>query len=1115
MANLANKYRPKTFEDVTEQKLVVDLIKSMCDDPNFNTRNFLLTGPAGTGKANPMYTKIFTPSGFVKMKNINVGDKVFTHTGAVGNVTGVFPQGTRDIYTIYLSDGSYIDVSDEHLNFFQRAHRGHFEDVVITTKDLIKTWKENPKDNWYSDPALLTWEENEAILIHPYVAGVLLGLWCAQSSGLENELDDNIVKIVSTILTNDWNLKASLSEEGYLCIKNVSTYTSSNEQQFYCACYSLLKAYSGSMEFAPHISDCYMRTSVRSRVLFVEGFYNTFRSKLGCTDSSKCFITFTSKRLAQEFIHLIRTLSGYVISSELGKITSIRFELPESLRCYATDKSSLFFFKDVTKRYIINIEYKGKDECQCIMVDHEDHTYICEDGLVCTHNTTLGRIMANYLNDGNGDVIELDAASNGSIDSLRQLIAEARTYPVGQKWKVFIIDECFHSDTRIKTSTGYKRIADIKVGDSVANLTGTSIVRNVFENKVKSDRLIKVYLSNGKELLTTLDHLFFTDDGWVCAKDLIKGDVLYDYKTMHNMQSTISSESVRYEENLQPTLRKDLQKATASEVFTDSETLRIYKNVSDMWEDLLHSSKCEFSNVFSRVCRQIEIGTRTFSETERFIFFAEVGLYLSELWKDYEDTKERSSEILLFKMCKCLQNATSSEEDVAREILFNMWKEVYSKISYNHNLQSEMQRNTEWINSERAKKQSSFNSYESLQSDVKSGYDFKDAENQGEEWDITSAICSAWRKRAVYKGTSYFKRSIRRQMDLRVSCEDTCSKDKSHALSYELQTRPSLSRFETRSRGGWDQPFYEIESIVRRKENQSAGIIRVESIEIYKRGSNEQSFNCYFTSDELHSGIVSMYDLEIEGHPSYYANDILVHNCHSISNTGWQTLLKTLEDQAGRSIFVFATTNPEKIPATILSRVQTFQLSKISLNGIVSRLKYVISKEVAEGNEITYTDDAISYVAKMANGGMRDSLTLLDKCLAFSKDVNIENVSKALNLPEYADFFTLLGAYAKKDNQTITEIVDKVYNSGVNFVKWFQNFHSFVINIVKYIYLQDISKTMIPSTYRDKISNYGPNHVIVCLTLANKLITMINELKTTQYLQEVALTHLCFLNVKK
>lgn len=50
MANLANKYRPKTFEDVTEQKLVVDLIKSMCDDPNFNTRNFLLTGPAGTGK---------------------------------------------------------------------------------------------------------------------------------------------------------------------------------------------------------------------------------------------------------------------------------------------------------------------------------------------------------------------------------------------------------------------------------------------------------------------------------------------------------------------------------------------------------------------------------------------------------------------------------------------------------------------------------------------------------------------------------------------------------------------------------------------------------------------------------------------------------------------------------------------------------------------------------------------------------------------------------------------------------------------------------------------------------------------------------------------------------
>lgn len=236
----------------------------------------------------------------------------------------------------------------------------------------------------------------------------------------------------------------------------------------------------------------------------------------------------------------------------------------------------------------------------------------------------------------------------------------------------------------------------------------------------------------------------------------------------------------------------------------------------------------------------------------------------------------------------------------------------------------------------------------------------------------------------------------------------------------------------------------------------------------------------------------------------------ILDEVHAFSNQAWQALLKTLESGAGKTLFFMATTNPEKIPATILSRVQTFQLSKISLQGIHDRLCYVLESEKSKGQPITYTDDAVNFVAKMANGGMRDSLTLLDKCLAFSNDITIENVTQALNLPEYDDFFELLSAYAKKNNVKITEIVDRVYNSGVNFVKWFENFHSFVINIVKYIYLQDISKTMIPSTYQDKISKYGNPHLVVCLKLANKLMKMNHELKSTQYLQEVALTNLCF-----
>lgn len=235
----------------------------------------------------------------------------------------------------------------------------------------------------------------------------------------------------------------------------------------------------------------------------------------------------------------------------------------------------------------------------------------------------------------------------------------------------------------------------------------------------------------------------------------------------------------------------------------------------------------------------------------------------------------------------------------------------------------------------------------------------------------------------------------------------------------------------------------------------------------------------------------------------------IIDEVHSLSNAAWQVLLKTLEEGPAKSIFVLCTTDPEKIPKTILSRVQVFHLSKISLKGIDKRLHHVLDSEIKEGREIKYEDDAVNFIAKLANGGMRDALTLTDKALSYSNDINLENISKALDLPNYDDYFDLLQACASKDKGKITEIVDKVYNSGANFIKWFEQFHSFVMNVVKYIFMQDIHHTLIPSYYKDRISNYTTAHSVVCLKLSNRLLEMNHELKYTQYYQEVALTYLC------
>lgn len=158
---------------------------------------------------------------------------------------------------------------------------------------------------------------------------------------------------------------------------------------------------------------------------------------------------------------------------------------------------------------------------------------------------------------------------------------------------------------------------------------------------------------------------------------------------------------------------------------------------------------------------------------------------------------------------------------------------------------------------------------------------------------------------------------------------------------------------------------------------------------------------------------------------------------------------------------------------------------------------------------IEYDDNALWYIAQLSNGQLRDAITMLDKCLAFDNNITSELLEKALDLPNYDDYFNLLNALVKKDNTGITNTIDTVYNSGTNFIKWFEGFHSFLCNIVKYVMLKDISRTMIPFHYQEKLQKYNEQHAFVCLKLANLVMAMNKELKFTQYLQETAITYLC------
>lgn len=180
----------------------------------------------------------------------------------------------------------------------------------------------------------------------------------------------------------------------------------------------------------------------------------------------------------------------------------------------------------------------------------------------------------------------------------------------------------------------------------------------------------------------------------------------------------------------------------------------------------------------------------------------------------------------------------------------------------------------------------------------------------------------------------------------------------------------------------------------------------------------------------------------------------IMDEVHALSNQAWQAMLKVLEEPPKKSIFIMCTTDPQKIPKTILSRVQRFDFQRISQPAIFNRLAYVVSEENVGGDtaeECAIKEEALNYIAKQAQGGMRDALTMLDKCLAYSNDLTLDNVIKALGIANYDVMTRLLIAWDCSDPKEKIQIINEIYMSGYDLKQFIKSFTNFVLDLNKYI----------------------------------------------------------------
>lgn len=193
---------------------------------------------------------------------------------------------------------------------------------------------------------------------------------------------------------------------------------------------------------------------------------------------------------------------------------------------------------------------------------------------------------------------------------------------------------------------------------------------------------------------------------------------------------------------------------------------------------------------------------------------------------------------------------------------------------------------------------------------------------------------------------------------------------------------------------------------------------------------------------------------------------VIMDECHALTNQAWQAFLKTIEEPPKYTIFIFCTTDPQKIPPTILNRVMRFNFNKISYNKIYERLCYISQME-----GFTNYQESCDYISKIGNGGMRDSIALLEKCASYSTDLSINNVLEALGNYSYDIMFDLVNKTIDRDINSVISILNFLYNQGNDLKLFIDTYLSFCLDISKYIITKDCSVVKIPSSMEDKLKN--------------------------------------------
>jgi DNA polymerase III subunit gamma/tau len=189
----------------------------------------------------------------------------------------------------------------------------------------------------------------------------------------------------------------------------------------------------------------------------------------------------------------------------------------------------------------------------------------------------------------------------------------------------------------------------------------------------------------------------------------------------------------------------------------------------------------------------------------------------------------------------------------------------------------------------------------------------------------------------------------------------------------------------------------------------------------------------------IESGVVeTVYDLEVEDNHNFVANGLLVHNCHMLSNAAFNSLLKTLEEPPDRVVFVLATTDPQRVLPTIISRCQRFDFRRIPLDEMTAHLATIAQLET-----IAIAPAALQLVGQMSQGGLRDAESLLDQLSLNQGEVSVDTVWDLVGAVPERDLLALAEAIFTDNTEATIDSTRRLMDRGREPLIVLQNLASF------------------------------------------------------------------------